>query len=127
MNFQKQFDTITGALSLFDLSYWISGTALLLSLVYVNPKLMDFLVQDNKLFLSMIFCLITAYVAGLVSWVIGKRLRYLFMVIYKRKMKVVKIDFENLFAEAIHVCNISDRSKIKSMLTKSKTLTYSYM
>ena len=86
MNFQKQFDTITGALSLFDLSYWISGTALLLSLVYVNPKLMDFLVQDNKLFLSMIFCLITAYVAGLVSWVIGKRLRYLFMVIYKRKI-----------------------------------------
>lgn len=127
MNFQKQFDTITGALSLFDLSYWISGTALLLSLVYVNPKLMDFLVQDNKLFLSMIFCLITAYVAGLVSWVIGKRLRYLFMVIYKRKIKAVKIDFENLFAEAIHVCNISDRSKIKNMLTKSKTLTYSYM
>lgn len=127
MNFQKQFDTITGALSLFDLSYWISGTALLLSLIYVNPKLMDFLFQDDKLFISMISCVITAYVAGLVSWVIGKRLRYILMVIYKRKMKAVKIDFENLFAEAIHVCNINDRSKIKSMLAKSKTLTYSYM
>lgn len=127
MNFQKQFDTITGALSLFDLSYWISGTALLLSLVYVNPKLMDFLVQDNKLFLSMIFCLITAYVAGLVSWVIGKRLRYILMVVYKRNRKAVKKDFENLFDEAICVCNINEHSKIKSMLTQSKLLTYSYM
>ena len=75
MNFQKQFDTITGALSLFDLSYWISGTALLLSLVYVNPKLMDFLLQDDKLFFSMIFCGITAYVAGLVSWVVSVQKR----------------------------------------------------
>lgn len=127
MNFQKQFDTITGALSLFDLSYWISGTALLLSLVYVNPKLMDFLVQDNKLFLSMIFCVITAYVAGLVSWVIGKRLRYILMVIYNRNKRAVKKDFENLFDEAICVCNINEHSKIKSMLTKGKSLTYSYM
>lgn len=127
MNFQKQFDAITGALNLFDLSYWISGTAMLLSLVYANPKLLNFLVQDDKMFYSIIFCVAVAYVAGLISWVVGKRLRYFLMVIRKRNKNAVKIDFEELFDEAINVCQLNERSKIKYMLDKSKSLTYSYM
>lgn len=127
MNFQKQFDTITGALSLFDLSYWISGTALLLSLVYANPKLLDFLVQDDNIFYSMIFCLSVSYVVGLISWVIGKRLRYILMMICKRKIDVVKMDFDDMFDEALSVCQLREHSKIKNMLVKSKSLTYSYM
>lgn len=32
MNFQKQFDTVTGALNIFDMSYLVSGAAMMTGL-----------------------------------------------------------------------------------------------
>lgn len=34
MNIQKQFDTVTGALNIFDMSYLVSGVTMLGVLVY---------------------------------------------------------------------------------------------
>lgn len=127
MNFQKQFDTITGALNLFDLSYLVSGSAMLLVLSYVYPSLPHFLVHGDKLVFSVILCVVSAYIAGLISWVIGKRMRYLLMMVWNRKRNAVKLDFEALFEEAIKVCHIENDSKIQKMLSRSKSLTYSYM
>lgn len=127
MNFQKQFDTITGALNLFDLSYLVSGSAMLLVLSYVYPSLPHFLVHGDKLLFSVVICIVSAYIAGLVCWVVGKRLRYLLMWIWKRKRNAVNKDFEKLFEEAIKVCHIEEGSKIQKMLSRSKSLTYSYM
>lgn len=49
------------------------------------------------------------------------------LVLRKRNLKAVKKDFENLFDEALSVCEIEERSKIKKMANRNKTLTYSYM
>lgn len=37
MDFQKQFDTVTGALNIFDMSYLVSGATMLGVLVYAFP------------------------------------------------------------------------------------------
>lgn len=42
MNIQKQFDTVTGALNIFDMSYLISGTAMLGLLIYAFPEFKGF-------------------------------------------------------------------------------------
>lgn len=127
MDFQKQIDTITGALNLFDLSYLVSGSAMLLVLSYTYPSLQHFLVHDDKLLLSAVICIVAAYIAGLFCWVIGKRFRYVVMMIIKWDRHAVEHDFEELFGEAMGVCKVEERSKISQMQSKSKSLTYSYM
>lgn len=127
MDFQKQIDTITGALNLFDLSYLVSGSAMLLVLSYTYPSLQHFLVHDDKLLLSAVICIVAAYIAGLFCWVIGKRFRYVVMMIIKWDRYAVEHDFEELFGEAMGVCRVEERSKISLMQSKSKSLTYSYM
>lgn len=127
IDFQKQFDSVTGALNLFDLSYLISGAAMLGVLSYTYPEFRYFLVHKDNMIFSAIICVVAAYISGVICWVIGKRFRYLLLVLRKRNLKAVKKDFENLFDEALSVCEIEERSKIKKMANRNKTLTYSYM
>lgn len=47
MDFQKQFDTVTGALNIFDMSYLVSGTTMLGVLVYAFPGLKDFCISQR--------------------------------------------------------------------------------
>lgn len=127
IDFQKQFDSVTGALNLFDLSYLISGAAMLGVLSYTYPEFRYFLVHKDNMIFSAIICVVAAYISGVICWVIGKRFRYLLLVLRKRNLKAVKKDFEKLFDEALSVCEIEERSKIKKMANRNKTLTYSYM
>jgi len=127
IDFQKQFDSVIGALNLFDLSYLISGVAMLGVLSYTYPEFRYFLVHKDNMIFSAIICVVAAYISGVICWVIGKRFRYLLLVLRKWNLKAVKKDFEKLFDEALSVCEIEERSKIKKMANRNKTLTYSYM
>lgn len=77
MNFQKQFDTVTGALNIFDMSYLVSGAAMLAVLVYAFPCFRDFVFHDNQVMLSVFVCVVITYILGLICWVAGKQIRYL--------------------------------------------------
>lgn len=125
MDFQKQIDTITGALSLFDLSYFISGAAMLLSFVYTFPEMRDFLFDDSNVVGSIGFCVVSGYVLGLISCSIGKRIRYILLGLWTNKK--LKSDFNKLFEEVVAVINIEERSKIKKMINVNTSLAYAYM
>ena len=69
MNFQKQFDTVTGALNIFDMSYLVSGAAMLAVLVYAFPGFRDFVFHDNQVTLSVFVCIVITYILGMICWV----------------------------------------------------------
>ena len=48
MNVQKQFDTVTGALNIFDMSYLISGTTMLGVLIYTFSGFKDFVFHKEQ-------------------------------------------------------------------------------
>lgn len=76
MNFQKQFDTITGALNIFDMSYLVSGAAMMTVLVYTFPGFRDFIFHYNQVTLSVFVCIVITYILGMICWVAGKKIRY---------------------------------------------------
>lgn len=53
MNFQKQFDTVTGALNIFDMSYLVSGATMLGVLVYAFPGLKGFVFHKDQVTVSI--------------------------------------------------------------------------
>lgn len=79
MNFQKQFDTVTGALNIFDMSYLVSGATMLGVLVYAFPGLKGFVFHKDQVTVSIIICIVIAYVLGMISWIAGKQFRYWMM------------------------------------------------
>ena len=79
MNVQKQFDTVTGALNIFDMSYLISGTTMLGVLIYTFSGFKDFVFHKEQVTLSVIVCIVTAYVLGMISWIAGKQICYWLM------------------------------------------------
>lgn len=127
MDFQKQIDTVTGALSLFDLSYLVSGAAMLGAVSFAYPEFGGFLFHNEHVIRSLIICIVAAYIAGLTSWVMGKRLRYLVMIIRKWDKEAVKHDMEDLLDNACSVYILEERSKIKRMMDINKSMAYSYM
>lgn len=127
MDFQKQIDTITGALSLFDLSYLVSGAAMLGAVSFAYPEFGGFLFHDEHVISSLMVCVVAAYIAGLFSWVLGKRMRYLAMGIWKWDKYAVKNDLEDLLDKACSVYILGERSKIKRMMDINKSMAYSYM
>lgn len=76
MNFQKQFDTVTGALNIFDMSYLVSGAAMMTVLVYTFSGFRDFIFHYNQLTLSVFVCIVITYILGMICWVAGKQIRY---------------------------------------------------
>lgn len=125
MDFQKQIDTLTGALSLFDLSYFLSGAAMMLALVYTFPEMRDFLFDDAHVVSSIGLCVVIGYILGLISWAIGKHIRYILLGLWNKKK--VKGDFDKLFEEVVAVINVEERSKIKKMINVNTSLAYAYM
>ena len=89
MDFQKQFDTVTGALNIFDMSYLVSGATMLGVLVYAFPGLKDFVFHKDQVTVSILICVVLAYVLGMLSWIAGKQIRYWMMGISPLQRKVL--------------------------------------
>lgn len=72
LSVQKQFDTLTSAINLFDISFLVSGAAMLGVCFLAFPKLIPMCLHREHLFLSIMLCILFAYIFGLVSRIMGK-------------------------------------------------------
>ena len=125
MDFQKQFDTVTGALNIFDMSYLVSGATMLGVLVYAFPGLKGFVFHKDLVTVSIIVCIIIAYVLGMISWIAGKQFRYWMMEHFWEK-KTNDEDFESKFNETAQCFNFQGET-IKKLMEDDKNIAYSYM
>lgn len=125
MDFQKQFDTVTGALNIFDMSYLVSGATMLGVLVYAFPGLKGFVFHKDQVTVSIIICIVIAYVLGMISWIAGKQFRYWMMKHFGDK-KTNDEDFESKFQETAQCFNFQDET-IKKLMEDDKNIAYSYM
>lgn len=101
MDFQKQFDTVTGALNIFDMSYLVSGATMLGVLVYAFPDLKGFVFHKDQVTLSILVCVVFTYVLGMISWIAGKQLRYWMMKHFWEK-KTNDADFSSKFDKTVN-------------------------
>lgn len=125
MDFQKQLDTVTGALNIFDMSYLVSGATMLGVLVYAFPDLKGFVFHKDQVTVSIIVCIIIAYVLGMISWIAGKQFRYWMMEHFWEK-KTNDEDFESKFKETAQCFNFQGET-IKKLMEDDKNIAYSYM
>lgn len=125
MDFQKQFDTVTGALNIFDMSYLVSGATMLGVLVYAFPGLKDFVFHKDQVTVSILICVVLAYVLGMLSWIAGKQIRYWMMEHFWEK-KTNDEDFESKFKETAQRFNFQGET-IKKLMEDDKNIAYSYM
>ena len=125
MDFQKQFDTVTGALNIFDMSYLVSGATMLGVLVYAFPGLKDFVFHKDQVTVSIIICIVIAYVLGMISWIAGKQFRYWMMKHFGDK-KTNDEDFKSKFQETAQCFNFQGET-IKKLMEDDKNIAYSYM
>ena len=125
MDFQKQLDTVTGALNIFDMSYLVSGATMLGVLVYAFPDLKGFVFHKDQVTESIIVCIIIAYVLGMISWIAGKQFRYWMMEHFGEK-KTNDEDFESKFNETAQCFNFQGET-IKKLIEEDKNIAYSYM
>lgn len=125
MNIQKQFDTVTGALNIFDMSYLVSGVTMLGVLVYAFPSLKGFVFHKDQVMVSIIVCIVIAYVLGMISWIAGKQFRYWMMKHFGDK-KTNDEDFESKFQETAQCFDFQGET-IKKLMEDDKNTAYSYM
>jgi hypothetical protein len=125
MDFQKQFDTVTGALNIFDMSYLVSGATMLGVLVYAFPGLKDFVFHKDQVTVSIIICIVIAYVLGMISWIAGKQFRYWMMKHFGDK-KTNDEDFESKFQETAQCFDFQGET-IKKLMKDNNSAAYSYM
>ena len=125
MDFQKQFDTVTGALNIFDMSYLVSGATMLGVLVYAFPDLKGFVFHKDQVTVSIIICIVIAYVLGMISWIAGKQFRYWMMKHFGDK-KTNDEDFESKFQETAR-CFDFQGEIIKKLMQDNYSAAYSYM
>lgn len=118
MNFQKQFDTVTGALNIFDMSYLVSGAAMLAVLVYAFPDFRDFVYHDNQVTLSVFVCVVVTYILGMICWVAGKQIRYWCIDSHEDAVKEKVREALNSLPQSPQI------AKIRSM---GMDMAYSYM
>lgn len=125
MDFQKQFDTVTGALNIFDMSYLVSGATMLGVLVYAFPDLKGFVFHKDQVTVSIIICIVIAYVLGMISWIAVKQFRYWMMKHFGDK-KTNDEDFESKFQETAQ-CFDFQGEIIKKLMQDNYSAAYSYM
>ena len=125
MDFQKQFDTVTGALNIFDMSYLVSGATMLGVLVYAFPGLKDFVFHKDQITVSILICVVLAYVLGMLSWIAGKQFRY-WLMSHTGKKKTNDADFTSKFDKTINRFCFKDET-IKRLIKKDKAVAYAYM
>ncbi len=144
VNFQKQLDILTGALSILDLSYLVSGSATFGILVNIYPVIWEKINQLNAV-MNFVAVLVLVYILGLFSWLIGKQFRYFMMNIgailyyiwerrfFTRKIErkcpwgnAIMMDFEAVFKKNKEVLDFSG-SRVEPLLNQSNEVAYSFM
>lgn len=125
INFQKQFDTITKALNIFDLSFLVSGAAMLGTCCYAFPRMKDFVFHGNHVFLSCLYCLILSYTFGLVCRNIGKKMSER-IITYNTKEAYIKHK-NAFFSERFNLLPSNKQTLVKLVADNHEDMAYSYM
>lgn len=125
MDFQKQFDTVTGALNIFDMSYLVSGATMLGVSVYAFPGLKDFVFHKDQVTVSILVCVVFTYVLGMISWIAGKQIRY-WLMSHTGKKKTNDADFTSKFDKTVNCFSFKGET-IKKLIKKDKAVAYAYM
>lgn len=120
MNFQSIIDRLSEAFSVFDFSYFISGSASLaiLAAFMLYNSLWPNIVIPHWMGIALL--LIIVYVAGIVSMVLGKLLR-LSMIRPKCIRSLFGIqDFDGLYTEAVETASTLYAFEQKDKLLEGK-------
>lgn len=125
INVKKKFDVLTETLNIFDLSFLVSGSAMLGLCFYAFPVMRHFFIHGNQLFLSILLCVWFAYVLGLISRAIGKNIVKVFyhkeeFVRETKEKNVYDFFFPKIFSRELNYCP-------KLFQPEKTELAYSYM
>lgn len=124
LSFQKQFDTLTSSINLFDMSFLVSGAAMLGVCFLAFPVLVPLFLHGEHIMLSILLCILFAYIFGLVSRIIGKEVARWIGGILNSSDSITNETFERYF-EKIVGKNYSPLCEMRGH--KSKDVIYSYM
>ena len=94
-------------------------------LVYAFPGLKDFVFHKDQVIVSIMICVVFAYVLGMISWIAGKQIRYWMMKHFWQK-KTNDEDFESKFEETVQYFDFQDET-VKKLMKDNKNIAYSYM
>lgn len=123
LSFQKQFDTLTSSLNLFDMSFLVSGAAMLGVCFLAFPVLVPLFLHGEHIILSILLCILFAYIFGLVSRIIGKDLARWIGVFFNTPDSITDEAFKKYFEKII-----AKKSPLYVMHEQnSKDVIYSYM
>ena len=122
----KIADALGNAFSVFDFSFFISGAA---TLGFVALDL-HYYGHDGVLRLagwtSVLVYLIAIYVSGLMSWSVGKLMRWRLLKILWGE-NGIKEDFNRIFENAKNTCNNRDTNNPEDMNDRSNDIDYTSM
>ena len=94
-------------------------------LVYAFRGLKDFVFHKDQVTVSIIICIVIAYVLGMISWIAGKQFRYWMMKHFGDK-KTNDEDFESKFQETAQCFDFQGET-IKKLMKDNNSAAYSYM
>lgn len=123
LSFQKQFDTLTSSLNLFDMSFLVSGAAMLGVCFLAFPVLVPLFLHGEHIILSILLCILFAYIFGLVSRIIGKEVARWIGCLFYSPDSITDEAFKKYFEKII-----DKKSPLYVMHEQnSKEVIYSYM
>ena len=123
LSFQKQFDTLTSSLNLFDMSFLVSGTAMLGVCFLAFPVLVPLFLHGEHIILSILLCILFAYIIGLMSRIIAKEVARWLGGLFNSPDSITDEAFEKYFEKII-----DKNSPLYVMHERnSKDVIYSYM
>ena len=125
ISFQKQFDTLTATLNIFDMSFLVSGAAMFGVCLYAFPNMKPFFIHSSHIFLSVLLCVLFAYIFGLICRIVGKRISdWLCMNAMRNSCKK---NFSTTFSNMLKASSI-ESSTIRTMIDNGQEMmAYSYM
>lgn len=124
-SFQKQFDTITATLNIFDMSFLVSGAAMLGVCLYAFPNMKTFFIHSNHMFLSVLLCVLFAYIFGLICRIAGKKISDWLCMNAMRKS--CKKNFSSTFSNMLKASSIESPIIHTMKDNGQEMMAYSYM
>lgn len=128
VNFQKKFDVVTETLNIFDMSFLVSGTIMLMLCLYVCHDMRIFLLNENHQVLSILACILLSYVMGLVCRTTGKYVaRYVNLLCDNIRLSESKSDCEELLRQKFSLFEPYIKIEKPGFDGMKYELVYSYM
>ena len=129
VNIQNKFDKVTETLNIFDMSFLVSGSAILGVCLYAFPRISNFFIHGNHLFLSVLLCILFSYIFGLICRMTGKYIAYLLTCAYRKLTGKKENDVFDVFLkkDGYNAFVMKPNKKGDEIEKMTKDMAYSYM